>query len=623
MSKRPASSSSVAPLISADEQTSQVSEPQTSAEATPEPDATTAAATTSKRTKIQKLRSANGFRIKQQHSTDAQILKQSKQSAKEQEAEPSVNYQFETSGLRKLEPYNFTYNTYCKERWRDRTVYDIFSKEFRDREKEYYHKVISEGKVLINGESSGIDTIVKNGALITHTVHRHEPPVTSQRIRVVKETDELVIIDKPSGLPVHPTGRYRYNTVTKIMKLEMGLECHPCNRLDRLTSGLMFLAKNPKGAEKFIQQLKKRSVQKEYIARVKGQFPSDEIICEKSLRTEEPRLGLNVVDDVRGKEAKTTFTKISYDPETKTSIVLCKPHTGRTHQIRVHLQYLGFPIANDPIYSNVKVWGDNLGYQARYDIEDVKVKLDAVGKTELAQSWFYPSEASKGERISAEKCKECDTQLYTDPRAEDLQLWLHAYRYSSKPEQVDPESKKEKLDETNELAQENWSYETPFPEWAQFPQHQKIMTLALQEAEKCPPTTTAFSVGAVLTTMDGEILSTGFSRELPGNTHAEQNAITKYLERENVDTLPHGCNIYTTMEPCSLRLSGNKPCANRILEHGIRNCFVGVLEPDTFVKNNIGKSMLRDKGIGYWKIDGFEEKALKAARKGHPEEPVD
>lgn len=610
MSKRPASASLTPSVFTEDE--SLQSDPSSKLQNTDLP------YSKAKKVKAQKLRSSNGFRIKQQHQSDSQILQQSQFNE-----DLSVKYQLTVPGLRKLEPYNFTYNTYCKERWRDRTVYDIFSNEFRDREKEYYHKVISAGKVLINGEPSGIDTIVKNGTLITHTVHRHEPPVTGEKIKIVKETDELVVIDKPSGIPVHPTGRYRYNTVTKIMKLELGLECHPCNRLDRLTSGLMFLAKNPKGAEKFIQQLKKRSVQKEYIARVKGQFPDDqEIIIEKALRTEEPRLGLNVVDDVNGKEAKTVFSKISYDPETNTSIVLCKPHTGRTHQIRVHLQYLGFPIANDPIYSNVAVWGETLGHQAHYDIKDVKIKLDAVGKTELAQSWYYPANETMGEKISDERCRECDTQLYTDPRAEDLKLWLHAYRYSSKSDQ---ESGSEYTNEnsaptdlTNELAQTSWSYETPFPSWAQQPDHHKYMTLALEEARKCPPTTTAFSVGAILTSLDGEILSKGFSRELPGNTHAEQNAIKKYLEEHNTDKLPQNCNIYTTMEPCSLRLSGNKPCANRILEYNIRNCFVGVLEPDTFVQNNIGKAMLREQGVGYWKIDGFEAAALKVAKKGHP-----
>lgn len=503
--------------------------------------------------------------------------------------------------FRRVKPYFYTYLTYCKERWRNRTLIDIFTNEFRDREESYYRSAIVEGKVRLNDKIAAIDTIVKNGDLIIHKIHRHEPPVSSKEIKILKQFNDLIIIDKPSGIPVHPAGRYRFNSVTKILQKEHGMVVHPCNRLDRLTSGLMFLAKNSKSAEYFKNQLVTLNISKEYIARCKGNFPNEEITVEKPLITIDPKLTLNVIKEDGGRYAKTIFKKLSFDPESNTSIVLCKPLTGRTHQIRVHLQYLGFPIANDPIYSNLKVWGDNLGKNCEYDLESVRESLDKIGKTESSSSWFYPE--SKGETLLADcKCEVCGINLYSDPGPNDLGLWLHAYKYST-------------IDES-ESKDDNWSYETDLPEWALEP-HLKFMKLAVEEAQKCEETTTAFSVGAVLV-KDGEILETGYSRELPGNTHAEQCALEKYFAKNGVTDVPTGTVIYTTMEPCSERLSGNLPCVDRILKTCIKTVFVGVLEPDTFIKKNVGLEKLSEKNVSYVRVPGFEKECLAAAFKGHP-----
>jgi pyrimidine deaminase RibD-like protein len=143
--------------------------------------------------------------------------------------------------------------------------------------------------------------------------------------------------------------------------------------------------------------------------------------------------------------------------------------------------------------------------------------------------------------------------------------------------------------------------------------HARMMALALEQAEKCEPTPTAFCVGAVLTSSAGEILSTGYSRELPGNTHAEQVCLSKV---NNV--VPEGALLYTTMEPCSKRLSGNKSCVDRILECDgkIKTVYVGTLEPETFV-NNTGEGVLKKHGVNYMLVPGLASDCLKVARKGH------
>lgn len=505
--------------------------------------------------------------------------------------------------LRKIVPYYYTYMTFCKLRWRDRNLLEVFESEFRDREKSYYKKTIASGSVFLNGEPANLESTIRNGDLITHKIHRHEPPVTSKPIGTVYEDNDILVIDKPSGIPVHPTGRYRFNTITKILEKQWGKAVHPINRLDRLTSGLMFIAKTPKGADEISDQMKAREVSKEYVARVVGEFPAEEVCVEEPLKSVEPRLGLNAVckmDEEGAKHAKTIFNRISYDGHT--SIVKCRPLTGRTHQIRVHLQFLGHPIANDPIYSNVAVWGHELGKGYITDFKDIIAKLNEYGRTKCAESWFEPN--AQGEALLEEKCPVCETDLYSDPGPNDLDLWLHAYRYESS--ERDPETGKKK-----------WSYRTQLPSWALEP-HRKYMELALKEAAKCGPTKTAFSVGAVLVN-GNKILSTGYSRELPGNTHAEQCALEKYFSQNGRRVVPDGSVLYTTMEPCSFRLSGNDPCVQRILDQkgNIKNVFVGVIEPDTFVKNNTSYDLLTTEGIDYIQIPGYEEIAKKLAFKGH------
>lgn len=319
------------------------------------------------------------------------------------------------NGLRRVAPYHYTYNTYCKQRWRNRTLLDIFASEFRDRDRAYYKDAIESGHISINGEPR-VDpqTVVKNGDVISHTLHRHEPPVTAQPIKTIHEDDDMVVIDKPAGVPVHPAGRYKFNSVVEIMQAERayGFNAFPCNRLDRLTSGVMFISKNSKSAEKISEQLRSRSVRKEYVARVRGRFPDGDngvVKCEESILQISPILGLNRAR-ASGKSAKTLFRRIAYYPprpkevskpdvdngaaapapplpaaeDAGYSIVHCLPLTGRTHQIRVHLQFLGHPITNDPIYSNRRVFGATLAQNDSSGDNDAEIisRLSKMGKTE-------------------------------------------------------------------------------------------------------------------------------------------------------------------------------------------------------------------------------------------------
>ena len=341
--------------------------------------------------------------------------------------------------------------------------------------------------MVLNGKPTSIHSIVKNGDVISHTLHRHEPPVTAQPIGIVHEDDDMIVINKPAGLPVHPAGRYNYNSIVEIMRAERGHQWNPlpCNRLDRLTSGIMFIGKHGKAAERIAVQIKEHTVKKEYIARVIGEFPEGDIVCDQPIMQVSPKLGLNRAR-ASGKSAKTVFKRLAYYPapvasnpvtspaqktpltysndkgqpwkaKTGYSIVRCLPLTGRTHQLRVHLQYLSHPIANDPIYSNQRVFGPTLGAfdSSSSSDETIIEALSRMGKEDVAEAMAYHDEMmeeynkQKAEKMTGELCEICRTPLYSDPGIHELGIYLHAVKYAD--------------------SGGKWSYETELPGWAMPP----------------------------------------------------------------------------------------------------------------------------------------------------------
>lgn len=349
--------------------------------------------------------------------------------------------------------------------------------------------------MVLNGKPvPSTKAIVKNGDVISHTLHRHEPPVTARPIGIVHEDDDLIVINKPAGMPVHPAGRYNFNSIIEIMRADRGYGWNPlpCNRLDRLTSGIMFIGKHKEAAEAMSAQIRGRTVKKEYITRVVGEFPEGEVVCEKPILQISPKLGLNRVR-ANGKEALTVFKRLAYYPpkddkregETQDgdnegmawknlkgySIVRCFPVTGRTHQLRVHLQYLGHPIANDPIYANQRVFGPSLGrgHSEDENDEDIMTRLSRMGKEEVADAVAYHDEMvdqynkRKAEKMTGETCDVCDTPLYSDPGVHELGIYLHARRYH--------------------CGEGKWDYQTDLPDWALPPPDREGPTVATEESD--------------------------------------------------------------------------------------------------------------------------------------------
>lgn len=128
------------------------------------------------------------------------------------------------------------------------------------------------------------------------------------------------------------------------------------------------------------------------------------------------------------------------------------------------------------------------------------------------------------------------------------------------------------------------------------------------------------------------ILATGYSREFPGNTHAEANALLKsqmlsakelsslFSTKDPIqyNSLLQYTDVYTTLEPCSIRTSGLRPCVDVLVELKIKRCMIGVSEPDDFVKCE-GAQKLKEAGIEVIWLDGLQDECLAVARRGHQE----
>ena len=152
--------------------------------------------------------------------------------------------------------------------------------------------------------------------------------------------------------------------------------------------------------------------------------------------------------------------------------------------------------------------------------------------------------------------------------------------------------------------------------------HAGYMRLCISLARMAPLQSSNYRVGARLFDPGtNTVLTTGYTMELSGNTHAEQCALIKLAQahdvsEEDVDgVIPQGTVLYTTMEPCVRRLSGNMSCAERIVRSTQRD---HVKEPDVFVKNNDAWNRLAAAGVECEMVPGFEQEIRTVAMAGHP-----
>jgi len=222
---------------------------------------------------------------------------------------------------------------------------------------------VKDGLVLVNGNPVKTNYKTKVGDIIT--VMPPEPEeykieAENLDLEIVYEDSDVLVVNKPRGMVVHPAPGHLSGTLVNGLMYQVrdlsGINgvMRPgiVHRIDKDTSGLLMVAKNDLAHESLVDQLVKKTVTRVYTALVHGNIPHDNGTIDAPIgRDQKDRQSMAVVD--KGKHAVTHFTVVERFGR-DFSLVKCRLETGRTHQIRVHMQYIGHPLAGDPKYGPKK-----------------------------------------------------------------------------------------------------------------------------------------------------------------------------------------------------------------------------------------------------------------------------
>lgn len=233
------------------------------------------------------------------------------------------------------------------------------SEHFPDLSRTRAQKLINEGYVRINGDIARAGYKLDTGDTITVEIPPVEPVLLQAEeipLTIIYEDEEILVVDKPAGLTVHPAPGHSSHTLVNALLSHLSelSDSHRerpgiVHRLDKDTSGVMVVARNVLAQENLMDQFKARTVVKRYQVLVKGHLTPEEGVIEAPVgRDPRHRQQMAVVPESRGREATTEYTVIRYLNDF--TLLEVRPVSGRTHQIRVHLKAIGFPVAGDTVY---------------------------------------------------------------------------------------------------------------------------------------------------------------------------------------------------------------------------------------------------------------------------------
>ena len=220
-------------------------------------------------------------------------------------------------------------------------------------------KLVSDGLVTVNGQvaKAGFKLSAGDRVRITLPPPRESPAPEAMPLSIVYEDSDLLVVDKPAGLTVHPAPGHPSHTlinailshVPRLPEADDLQRPGVVHRLDKDASGLMVVAKNKEAQLNLASQFKARSVVKAYLVLVKGHLTPDDGVIEAPIgRDPRNRKRMAVVAQGEGREARTDYHVLKHIGDY--TLLEVRPETGRTHQIRVHLSAIGYPVFGDRVY---------------------------------------------------------------------------------------------------------------------------------------------------------------------------------------------------------------------------------------------------------------------------------
>jgi RluA family pseudouridine synthase len=259
------------------------------------------------------------------------------------------------SSVRIIEPYTSKRPIRVKMAQNGYSVSQFMFERMPYRTQAFWEERIANGLITRNGTPLTIADTVKVGEELIHIIPAQIEPAVPDTIPILFEDDELLVVNKPSPLPIHAGGRYNRNSLVAILEERLDQKLYVIHRLDAVTEGIVVLAKNPATSAKWASAFQTNTIAKRYAALCKfdkdclpdegtkwscdlaiGRYKSFVFCCNKQAQNP--------------KSALTEFELVKKIDD-QYGIVSCTPKSGRTHQIRLHCEAMGHPIVADTIYN--------------------------------------------------------------------------------------------------------------------------------------------------------------------------------------------------------------------------------------------------------------------------------
>jgi 23S rRNA pseudouridine1911/1915/1917 synthase len=238
-----------------------------------------------------------------------------------------------------------------------RSLLEYLTQRFRYHDAAAWRAHIEAGRVTVDGRGARATQLVGRGSLVSFEPPTAEPEIPRE-LHLVHEEESFLVVEKPAGLVCHADGAFQQNTFLRELERQLSareqrhVQLRLAHRLDRETSGLLVVARSAEAARRFERQFTLGSVEKRYLALVRGLPASErfEVALPIGFAARSAiAIRRSAESDAReARDAHTAFEVL--ERRSDRSLVRCTPTTGRTHQIRVHLEAVGHPVLGDKLY---------------------------------------------------------------------------------------------------------------------------------------------------------------------------------------------------------------------------------------------------------------------------------
>jgi len=251
------------------------------------------------------------------------------------------------------------YKLPVKQKFEGKTILEFYSENQPQFPENYWLKKIISGNLTVNNLKIEPDFILKAGQITQHSALCEKEPFINTNIELIYEDEHILVLNKPAPLPVHACGRFLKNTLTNLISLAFPNETYKLvHRLDANTTGIVIFGKNLNSTQDLSKQFESNTIQKTYLALVEGIVKEDIFISKTTIGKEQKNSGSREIAET-GNSAYTSFEVIKRNFESNNSLLLVKPKTGRTNQIRLHLASLKHPIVGDLGYKDPEYFKNN------------------------------------------------------------------------------------------------------------------------------------------------------------------------------------------------------------------------------------------------------------------------